>query len=154
PLTVPSLAAKPPVGPPPLPVPEEGLRAGPPPLPAPEEGRPVGRGAGLDLVDRRSVLILGGVVASALLVAVVCLSLYFSARTGRPAPAEEGPRAEVPVPQKGPPEKGRRPLRELFKGLSPAVPLVETVDVASGSGLLVKHKGRYLVVTNRHVIEN
>jgi S1-C subfamily serine protease len=147
PLTVPSLAVQPPVGPP-LPVPEEGLRAGPPPLPAPEEDWPVGRWAGLDLVDRRAVLVLGGVVAASLLVAMVCLVLYFTAGTRAPVPPEEGQKAQAPAPQ-----KGRLPLKELFKSLSPAVPLVET-DVATGSGLLVKHKGKYLVVTNRHVIEN
>ena len=48
----------------------------------------------------------------------------------------------------------RRPLHELFKSLAPAVPLVEAEGVGSGSGFLVKHEGKYLVVTNRHVIEN
>jgi S1-C subfamily serine protease len=52
------------------------------------------------------------------------------------------------------PPDPRRPLHELFKHLAPAVPLVEAEDVGSGSGFLVKHDGKYLVVTNRHVIEN
>jgi hypothetical protein len=44
-------------------------------------------------------------------------------------------------------------MRELFREYSPAVPVVEAVGVGSGSGFVVQHRGRLLVVTNRHVIE-
>jgi S1-C subfamily serine protease len=47
-----------------------------------------------------------------------------------------------------------RPLKELFVDLSPAVPVVEAVGAGTGSGFLIKHENRYLVVTNRHVVEN
>jgi serine/threonine protein kinase/S1-C subfamily serine protease len=47
-----------------------------------------------------------------------------------------------------------RKLEELFVDLSPAVPVVEAVGLGTGSGFLLKHGDRYLVVTNRHVIEN
>jgi S1-C subfamily serine protease len=45
-------------------------------------------------------------------------------------------------------------LQEWFVRLSPAVPQVESVGVGTGSGFLIRHEGKYLVVTNRHVIEN
>jgi tetratricopeptide (TPR) repeat protein/V8-like Glu-specific endopeptidase len=45
-------------------------------------------------------------------------------------------------------------LKELFAQLSPAVPLVEAVNEATGSGFLVKQGSNYFVITNRHVIEN
>jgi S1-C subfamily serine protease len=42
----------------------------------------------------------------------------------------------------------------LWPSSTPAAPLVEAEEVGSGSGFLVKHGGKYLVITNRHVIEN
>jgi S1-C subfamily serine protease len=57
-----------------------------------------------------------------------------------------------PVAPPNPP--ARLSLPELFVRLAPAVPLVEAVEAGSGSGCLVRHQGRYLVLTNRHVIEN
>ncbi len=57
-----------------------------------------------------------------------------------------------------PPEKkvppARLPLQELFTKLAPSVPLVRAIDTGSGSGFLVKHDNRFLVITNRHVVEN
>jgi S1-C subfamily serine protease len=43
-------------------------------------------------------------------------------------------------------------LAELYQLLSPAVPMVETPSASGGSGFLIRHNDRYLVVTNRHVI--
>src|SRR5262249_23357388 len=48
----------------------------------------------------------------------------------------------------------RLSMSELFDRLSPAVPLVDAEGTGSGSGFLIRHKGKYLVVTNRHVVEN
>jgi S1-C subfamily serine protease len=45
-------------------------------------------------------------------------------------------------------------MKELFADLAPAVPIVEAVEAGTGSGFLIKHDGKHLVVTNRHVIEN
>jgi hypothetical protein len=56
------------------------------------------------------------------------------------------PAADEPPP--------RRSLQELFTHLAPAVPLIEVGDSGFGSGFLVKKDGKYLVITNRHVVEN
>jgi S1-C subfamily serine protease len=61
-------------------------------------------------------------------------------------PAGEQSRPESPP--------ARLPLKELFAKLAPAVPLVRAVGVGSGSGFLVRHDNRLLVITNRHVVEN
>jgi S1-C subfamily serine protease len=45
-------------------------------------------------------------------------------------------------------------LDELFAQLAPAVPLIDAPGVGTGSGFLVRHDGRHLVVTNRHVVEH
>jgi S1-C subfamily serine protease len=48
----------------------------------------------------------------------------------------------------------RKSLKELFARLSPSVPLIESVDICTGSGFLVNVNGKMLVVTNRHVVEH
>jgi S1-C subfamily serine protease len=48
----------------------------------------------------------------------------------------------------------RQSLRELFAKLAPSVPRIEAKGRGTGSGFLVQHNGRNLVVTNRHVVEN
>ena len=45
------------------------------------------------------------------------------------------------------------PLQELFSKLAPSVPLIINPGVSSGSGFLISFKGKYYVVTNRHVID-
>lgn len=50
--------------------------------------------------------------------------------------------------------RSRQSLRELFARLSPAVPLIEALGSGTGSGFLVRHDGKLLVLTNRHVVEN
>ncbi len=45
------------------------------------------------------------------------------------------------------------PLQELFSKLAPSVPLIINPGVGSGSGFLVNFKGRYYVITNRHVVD-
>ena len=83
----------------------------------------------------------------------------------RPSPTKEGQSPTVAATKQEPqkavdtPKKidvsAPRPklLKDLYKLLSPAVPMVETPGAGGGSGFLVRHKDRYLVVTNRHVIE-
>ena len=61
---------------------------------------------------------------------------------------------QTPASQEEGPQRPRQPLKVLFVRLAPAVPIVEAVEAGSGSGFLIKHDGKYLVVTNRHVIEN
>ncbi len=84
-------------------------------------------------------------------------------------PAKGGDTAEVPAKNETPPQKldppkkvdppsseqppTKKSLKELYRLLSPAVPMVETPGAGGGSGFLLRHKERYLVVTNRHVIE-
>jgi V8-like Glu-specific endopeptidase len=57
------------------------------------------------------------------------------------------------VPAKAVAEKPKT-IQELFVQRSPAVPLVEAKNSGSGSGFLIKQGRKYLVVTNRHVVEN
>jgi S1-C subfamily serine protease len=57
------------------------------------------------------------------------------------------------IGKKAPEERPRHSLKDLFLRLSPAVPIVIT-SAGTGSGFLVKHGGKYVVVTNRHVVEN
>jgi S1-C subfamily serine protease len=64
---------------------------------------------------------------------------------------EQSKKTDPPVPEPAPP--ARKSLKELYRQLSIAVPMVETPGAGGGSGFLVRHKGRYLVVTNRHVVE-
>ncbi len=71
-----------------------------------------------------------------------------SASSTRPGPQTASAPAEV---KKAP---ARRALQELFLHLAPAVPLVDAVGSGTGSGFLIRSGGKYLVVTNRHVIEN
>ncbi len=51
------------------------------------------------------------------------------------------------------PGNQKLPLQELFSRLSPSVPLIINPGIGSGSGFLVNFKGRYYVVTNRHVVD-
>jgi S1-C subfamily serine protease len=109
---------------------------------------------------RRQVWIGLGGVAVLLLAAVVLLG------RGLLPGASQKPASLPPVVSTGtegtvttPPTTSARPLAsreamtELFPKLAPAVPLVQTGD-GTGSGFLVEHQRRYLVITNRHVIEN
>jgi S1-C subfamily serine protease len=48
----------------------------------------------------------------------------------------------------------RKSLQELYVLLAPSVPVVKNVGLGSGSGFLVIHQGKYLVVTNKHMVEN
>jgi S1-C subfamily serine protease len=84
-------------------------------------------------------VVLGCAAWGAVACALVLLAAWRYAQPG-PAPVAEAPRT--------------RTLQELFVDLSPAVPVVEAVGNGTGSGFLLKHGHRYLVVTNRHVIEN
>src|SRR5947208_2569506 len=43
-------------------------------------------------------------------------------------------------------------LADLYSRCSPAVPKIEMFPSGSGSGFLLEHRGRYLVVTNKHVL--
>jgi S1-C subfamily serine protease len=90
---------------------------------------------------RRSSVVLGCAAWGAAACALVLFAAWRYAQPGpAPAPVAEAPRT--------------RTLQELFVDLSPAVPVVEAVGVGTGSGFLLKHGDRYLVVTSRHVIEN
>ena len=51
------------------------------------------------------------------------------------------------------PGNQKLPLQELFSKLAPSVPLIINPGISSGSGFLVNFKGRYYVVTNRHVVD-
>lgn len=61
---------------------------------------------------------------------------------------------ERAVPDHVDPQKPQPKLQDMFVRLSPAVAMVEAVEFGTASGFLVKHEGKYIVVTNRHVIEN
>jgi S1-C subfamily serine protease len=64
---------------------------------------------------------------------------------------------EKPVPRSTAVEpdqpKSRPRLQDLFQRLSPAVPLVVAENNGFGSGFLIKNEDKFLVVTNRHVVE-
>jgi S1-C subfamily serine protease len=106
----------------------------------------------LGLVVAASVLALAGVVAwwnwpaKQVEAQPVADSTPVNAEPERPQPV--GPSGTQPEQA-----RPRLTLQELFVRLAPAVPLIEAVESGSGSGFLVKHEGKYLVVTNRHVIE-
>src|SRR5262249_31607181 len=69
-------------------------------------------------------------------------------------PTAEKKKTPADVGASATPGNTRRPLHELFKHLAPAVPLVVAEGVGTGSGFLLKHRGKYLRVTNRHVLAN
>jgi S1-C subfamily serine protease len=56
--------------------------------------------------------------------------------------------------QKSESTPSRKSLKEHFAKLSPSVPLIEAPGVGSGSGFLLLHEGKYVVITNRHVVAN
>jgi S1-C subfamily serine protease len=89
---------------------------------------------------------------------VVALSDDQRQAQGTPAPGALPKATPITTPEppkkENPPVKNRLPLKDLFKVLAPAVPVVKAVGVGTGSGFLIQHGGKYLVVTNRHVIEN
>jgi uncharacterized protein (TIGR03067 family) len=62
------------------------------------------------------------------------------------------PKKAGPPPLEPTPPPAKKSLKELYQLLSPAVPMVETPGAGGGSGFLIRHKDRYFVVTNRHVI--
>jgi S1-C subfamily serine protease len=93
----------------------------------------------------------GFALALLLLLAGLAVPCYLLLRPSAGGPAGPGVTAD-----EKPAAPGRPTLRELFARLSPSVPLVEVVEGGAtriGSGFLVEHGGRLLVITNRHVVE-
>jgi S1-C subfamily serine protease len=107
--------------------------------------------------SRKAPLVWAGLgigVGAALL--LLGLGLLFGWWSRLPAASEEPSRAaaENASPAANHKPSPRRSLEELFAHLAPAVPLIEVGDSGFGSGFLVKKDGKYLVVTNKHVVEN
>jgi S1-C subfamily serine protease len=104
------------------------------------------------LPNRHAATALG--VGVLLIVGVVMLAAQFSGPSD-PLPAPEGaPPAAVKDAAKPGPAEPAAALKpdEVFDKYAQAVPLVEAVAAGHGSGFLVEHGGKYLVLTNRHVI--
>jgi S1-C subfamily serine protease len=66
--------------------------------------------------------------------------------------AEATPKSAPPKPSPPPPVPGD--LTELFAKLASSVPIVQAVGLGTGTGILLERDGKFLVITNRHVIEN
>jgi S1-C subfamily serine protease len=98
----------------------------------------------------------GGAVCLGLLVLVAWLC--WPGGGAEPVRADNPPEQVADTRSSTPPEKkdppARLPLQELFSKLSPSVPLVRAVDVGTGSGFLLRHEKRFIVVSNRHIVEN
>jgi S1-C subfamily serine protease len=94
---------------------------------------------------KRRVLI--GLVGAA---ALVFLTVVLAWR-GLQTRTETSPPAPPAVAARKRPQN----MQEWYEQLAPAVPVVQTVGSdRTGSGFLIKHDGKYLVITNRHVVEN
>jgi S1-C subfamily serine protease len=106
--------------------------------------------------SRKAPLVWAGVgIAAGAALLLLGLGLLFWWRPDAPAASEDPARAAAenasPAANDKPPP---RSLQELFAHLAPAVPLIEVGDSGFGSGFLVKKNDKYLVVTNKHVVEN
>jgi S1-C subfamily serine protease len=110
--------------------------------------------------SRKAPLVWAGVgiaVGAALLLLGLGLLFWWP---GAPAASEDPARAAAenasPAANDKPPadKPPTRSLQEWFAHLAPAVPLIEVGDSGFGSGFLVKKNDKYLVVTNKHVVEN
>jgi S1-C subfamily serine protease len=107
---------------------------------------------------RRALIGLAGCLA---LVGLVCWLAWPRPRSPSPSPSRGVRNSGQPIANGGTAgekeKKGQPPTRrlgQLFLQLAPAVPLVEAVETGTGSGFLIRRDGKYLVVTNRHVVEN
>jgi S1-C subfamily serine protease len=97
--------------------------------------------------------VLGGL---ALYLAILGVGVFLLIPSAPPSSPTDGPLAKGQTPgTKGEPstKEAKKTLKQLNAELSPAVPLVESLPAGGGSGFLVRHKDRYLVVTNRHVVQ-
>jgi S1-C subfamily serine protease len=103
--------------------------------------------------DAGRARVLGGFALWLILLGVGVILLIPSRPTGQAAVAGLTPLRPTPSPAAATQTKEtRKNLKQLNAELSPAVPVIETLGAGGGSGFLVRHKDRYLVVTNRHVV--
>jgi S1-C subfamily serine protease len=88
-----------------------------------------------------------------LLVVVLAIAFWPSAEAPPRKPSASSKKQKAAPIAKTEPEKPKT-IQELFLLRAPAVPLVEALGSGTGSGFLIRHAGKLLVVTNRHVVEN